>query len=54
MMPFLSLGCSKVTTIDLRYLRSQTALEIAKDGDFDAAVVAYNPSMFGLNTFKFM
>lgn len=54
MMPFLSLGCSEVTTIDLRYLRSQTALEIAKDGDFDAVVVAYNPSMFGLNTFKFM
>lgn len=54
MMPFLSLGCSEVTAIDLRYLKSQTALEIAKDGDFDAVVVAYNPSMFGLNTFKFM
>lgn len=54
MMPFLSLGAKEVTAIDTRYLKSMTALDIAEAGDFDAVVIAYNPSMFGDETFSFM
>lgn len=53
MMPFLALECSEVTAIDLRYLASMTALDFALEDDYDAVVIAYNPSMFGENTFKF-
>lgn len=53
MMPYLALECSELTAIDLRYLKSMTALDFALQGDYDAVVIAYNPSMFGENTFQF-
>ena len=53
MMPFLSLGCCSVTAIDLREFDKSGLAAVIEAGDFDAVVIAYNPTVFGNKAFTF-
>lgn len=52
MMPFLSLAYSELDSVDLRYYEG-SALELAKKGNYDAVIIAYNPTVFGEPAFTF-
>ena len=46
LLPYLSLSAGEVTAIDLRYHKKLKIKEYIQNNDFDAVIVAYNPSMF--------
>lgn len=46
LLPYLSLSAGEITAIDMRYHSELKIKEYIKDNDFDAVVIAYNPSMF--------
>jgi len=46
LLPYLSLSAGEITAIDLRYHDKLKIKEYIEDNDFDAVIIAYNPSMF--------
>ena len=46
LLPYLSLSAGEITAIDLRYHNKLKIKEYIEDNDFDAVIIAYNPSMF--------
>ena len=46
LLPYLSLSAGEITAIDMRYHSELKIKEYINNNDFDAVVVAYNPSMF--------
>ena len=46
LLPYLSLSAGEITAIDMRYYSDLKLRDYIRENDFDAVVVAYNPSMF--------
>ena len=46
LLPYLSLSAGEITAIDMRYHDKIKIKDYIKDNDFDAVIIAYNPSMF--------
>ena len=46
LLPFLALSAKEITAVDLRYYDSFDVKECVINGDYDAVIVVYNPSMF--------
>lgn len=46
LLPYLSLSAGEITAIDMRYHSELKIKEYIEENDFDAVVIAYNPSMF--------
>lgn len=46
LMPFLALSNASVTAVDLRYHDGLEIRSMIDDGNYDAVIIAYNPSMF--------
>ena len=53
LLPFLSLSCEQVTTLDLRHFKKMSAEDYIKENDFDVVLIAYNASAFTLKQFSF-
>ena len=56
LVPFLSLDCSQLHIIDLRYYREGSVIEYINNNKFDIVMVIYNPSALSnnQNQFKFI
>lgn len=52
MMPFLALSYSELDSVDLRYYK-QSISKLATKGNYDAVIIAYNPSVYGESAFTF-
>ena len=46
LLPYLALSAGEITAIDMRYYSDLKLKEYIEDNDFDAVIIAYNPSMF--------
>ena len=46
LLPYMSLSAGEITAIDMRYHTKLRIKEYIRDNDFDAVIIAYNPSMF--------
>ena len=46
LLPYLALSAGEITAIDMRYYSDLKLKEYIADNDFDAVIIAYNPSMF--------
>lgn len=46
LLPYLSLSAGEITAIDMRYHKKLKIKEYIENNDFDAVIIAYNPSMF--------
>ncbi len=46
LLPYLSLSAGEITAIDMRYHDKIKIKKYIEDNDFDAVIIAYNPSMF--------
>lgn len=53
LMPFLTMGANKITTIDLRYYKKESLVDYIRRNHFDIIIVAYNPSAFTEKQFGF-
>ena len=46
LLPYLSLSAGEITAVDMRYHKKIKIKEYIENNDFDAVIIAYNPSMF--------
>ncbi len=46
LLPYLSLSAGEITAIDMRYHKKLKLKDYIDKNDFDAVIIAYNPSMF--------
>ena len=53
LLPYLSLSCEQVTTLDLRHFKKMSTADYVKEHDFDVVLIAYNPSAFTPKQFDF-
>lgn len=53
LLPYLSLTCEQVTTLDLRHFKKMSVEDYIKENDFDVVLIAYNASAFTPKQFTF-